>query len=265
MEKIHKKKKKVKKKKIKKENKLNIFNKEEIKGYSVNKFPNGDIYLGYAINNSRNNNGLYYYNSIFAPKYYLGQWQNNLRHGFGVYLSHENFQNFEKSKFKAFIGKFVEDKFDKGTLISKQGDNYHLFHGEFNNNSKCFYYSANLEKLLYGYFEGNKFIKGYVSIFNDDGIIKEFRKYNFSENNSDDDIDKIKNIMSNFRNCVMMKDYFGDFFEIFKIVIEFKDIFLNKDINEINYKYEDFIDICKSYKKFTIFNDIERVCNIENI
>ena len=71
--------------------------------------------------------------------------------------------------------------------------------------------------------------------------------------------------MSNFRNCVMMKDYFGDFFEIFKIVIEFKNIFLNKDINEINYKYEDFVDICKSYKKFTIFNDIERVCNIENL
>ena len=149
-------------------------------------------------------------------------------------------------------------------MISKSGDDYHLFHGEFNNNQKkSFYYSANLEKLLYGYFENNKFIKGYVTIFNNDGIIQEFRKYNINdENNNNDDNFNIKEVMSNFRNCVMTKDYFGIFYEVFKKVIEFKDYFLYNDINSINYKYDDFVDICKSYKKITIFNDIENICKI---
>ena len=81
-------KKKTKTKKKKAKNKLNIFNKEELQGYCVNKYQNGDIYLGYTINNIRNNNGLYYYNNnnSFIQGYYLGQWKNNLRQGLGIFI-----------------------------------------------------------------------------------------------------------------------------------------------------------------------------------
>ena len=245
-------------------NEFIIMNEKETKGYCVNKFDNGDIYLGYNINNSRNHHGFYSYfknSQTNESRYYLGQWKSNLRHGLGIYLWSQQFDNFENSNFKVFAGKFLEDNFEKGTYLSKEGNNYFIYHGTFEgmnikNGNNSFYYSANLEKLMYGQFEKNKFIKGYVALFNDEGIIKEIHKYNMD---MDDNYTNVKKLMSDFRNIIMSKDYFGIIFNVFKNAIEFKDNHLN-DINAINtYKYEEFLEICKSHKKVTIFNDIENI------
>ena len=245
-------------------NEFIILNEKEAKGYCVNKFDNGDVYLGYSINNSRNRHGFYSYfknSQTNESRYYLGQWKSNLRHGLGIYLWSQQFDNFENSNFKAFAGKFLEDNFEKGTYLSKKGNNYFIYHGTFEgmnikNGNNSFYYSANLEKLMYGQFEKNKFIKGYVALFNDEGIIKEIHKYNMD---MDDNYTNVKKLMSDFRNIIMSKDYFGIIFNVFINAIEFKDNNLN-DINAINtYKYEEFLEICKSHKKVTIFNDIENI------
>ena len=61
----------------------------------------------------------------------------------------------------------------------------------------------------------------------------------------------------------MSEDYFGNIYEVFSRILEFKDNYLF-DIDIINTdKYEDFLDICKSYKKITIFNDIEKYVKID--
>ena len=247
-----------------------VLNEKKDKGYCFNKFDNGDIYFGYNINNSRNLQGFYSY--FINPKndkssYYLGQWKSNLRHGFGIYLWSLQLNNFENSNFKAFVGKFKEDNLEKGTFLSKEGNNYLIYHGSFDENHKkygnnCFYYSANLEKLIFGQFEKDKFIKGYVTLFNDEGIIQEFKEYN---NDIDYKLVDVKNIMSNFRNIIMSKDYFGIIFNVFKRAIEFKDNYLN-NIDTINtFKNDEFLDICISYKKVSIFNDIEKACFPKNI
>ena len=66
-----------------------ILNEKEAKGYCVNKFDNGDVYLGYNINNSRNRHGFYSYfknSKAYESRYYFGQWKSDLRHGLGIYL-----------------------------------------------------------------------------------------------------------------------------------------------------------------------------------
>ena len=254
-------------------------------GYCVNSYLNGDEYFGYYSNDLRNKHGLYIYKPILnrenkiLRQYYFGLWENDIKQGRGIYLwlkeekrirnlknnlnnkLYNPFDNFEKANFDAYIGLFEQNEFTKGTLIKKEENNYFVFHGFFNNLKKngnnCFYYSANLEKLIYGKFEKNKFIKGYVALFSDEGIIKKFYKYNMDMDEIN--ITHIKKLMSDFRNIIMSEDYFGIIFNVFKNAIKFKDNYLN-DINAINtYKYEEFLDICKSYKKITIFNDIENI------
>ena len=78
--------------------------------------------------------------------------------------------NFDKANFSAYVGNFEKNKFVKGTLLKKEGDNYFVFHGFFLNSKKegknCFYYSAKLEEILYGTFKDDKFIEGFVGKFN---------------------------------------------------------------------------------------------------
>ena len=64
--------------------------------------------------------------------------------------------------------------------------------------------------------------------------------------------------MNTFRDCIMSEDYFGIIFDVFSRILKFKEKYLF-NIDVINtYKNEDFLDICKSYKKIKIYQDIEK-------
>ena len=260
-----------------KKDKIIFMNEEENEGYCVNRYDNGDAYFGYYANNLRNHHGFYFYNPIYENnykinRYYFGLWKNDLRHGYGIYLwtkeegKEKFYENFDNSNFKAYVGNFDSDNLDKGTYLSKEGDNYFIYHGTFSKDRKrdgnnCFYFSSNLEILLYGMFKENEFVDGYFASFYDDGDIKEIFKYN---NNKADNLESnnennnIKEMMNTFRDCIMSEDYFGIIFDVFSRILKFKERYLF-NIDVINtYKNEDFLDICKSYKKIKIYQDIEK-------
>ena len=261
-------------------------------GYCVNNYENGDEYFGYYSNDLRNKQGLYIYkpkliiNKFITRQFYFGLWENDKKHGRGIYLwlkenttninynkLYNPFNNFEKSNFHAYIGEFDNDNFTKGTLLKKEGENYFVYHGQIDsknlkkNGKECFYYSAKLEQIFFGTFINDIFTDGYIGKFNEDGEIENIAKYQnkkIIEIENTNKINYIKDIskkLVTFRNVIMSKDYFGDLYNIFKNVIDFK----NKNMNDINFfnsdKYLDLMEIAASYNQMSIFKDIEKYLN----
>ena len=128
------------------------------------------------------------------------------------------------------------------------------------------FYSAQKELLLYGTFDNDIFISGYIAKFTDEGNIIKINKYfngkieEKNESNSKE-IEIVEKIMFNFRNIIMSKDYFGDIYKEFKEVNNFK----NKNMNDINIfnsdKYLDLMDISTSYNQVSISKEIEKYLN----
>ncbi len=259
-------------------------------GYCVNKYLNGDEYFGNYSNDLRNRQGIYIYKpkyetgKIILRQYYFGLWENDLKQGRGIYVwlkedknnsknsynnkSYNPFNNFDKANFDAYVGNFDKNKFTKGTLLKKEGDNYFVFHGWFLNSKKngknCFYYSAKLEEILYGTFKDDKFIEGFVGKFDDNGDLKNLIKYKNKSiiekdkfEPSDDEKEVAKKILT-FRNIIMSQDYFGILYNIFKDAIDFKNANMN-NVELFNSElYLDLLDIAASYNQASIFKNIEK-------
>ena len=250
----------------------------EREGFGVNTYSNGDYYFGYFSENERNKHGIYSYkpkieNNNILSEYYYGSWKDNYKDGYGIYLwlkenkSTKSFSDFSNSSFKAYIGNISRDVFTKGTLLIKSFDNYFVYHGTFNSEGKkhgdlSFFYSAQKELLLYGTFENDNFISGFISTFNDEGNLIKICKYNNGEMVERKDINQIEidiveKIMFNFRNVIMSKDYFGDVYKEFGSVVKFKEKHMNNlDILNSD-KYIDIMNAVVRYNKITIFKDIE--------
>ena len=259
-------------------------------GYCVNKYLNGDEYFGNYSNDLRNRQGIYIYKpkyetgKIILRQYYFGLWENDLKQGRGIYVwlkedknnsknsynnkSYNPFNNFDKANFDAYVGNFDKNKFTKGTLLKKEGDNYFVFHGWFLNSKKngknCFYYSAKLEEILYGTFKDDKFIEGFVGKFDDNGDLKNLIKYKNKSiiekdkfEPSDDEKEVAKKILT-FRNIIMSQDYFWILYNIFKDAIDFKNANMNNVELFNSYLYLDLLDIAASYNQVSIFKDIEK-------
>ena len=259
-------------------------------GYCVNNYLNGDEYFGYYSKDLRNKQGLYIYKPKYDKdnkilrQYYFGLWENDLKNGRGIYLwlketkekayynlsdkSYNPFKNFDKADFHAYIGNFEKNKFIKGTLLKKEGSNYFVFHGEFQNMKKngnnCFYYSAKLEEILYGKFKNDVFIEGFVGKFNNDGELEKLIKYknktiiSTDKMSPDDNIKEISKKILTFRNVIMSQDYFGNLYNIFKEAIEFKNEHMN-DVELFNTDiYLDLMDVAASYNRVSIFKDVEK-------
>ena len=250
----------------------------EREGFGVNKYPNGDFYFGYFSENERNKHGIYSYkpkieNNYILSEYYYGLWKDDYRDGYGIYLwlkenkSTTPFSDFSNSSFRAYIGNISHNNFTKGTFLIKSGNRYFVYHGLFNSEGKkhgdlSFYYSAEKELLLYGSFENDNFISGFIATFNNEGNIINICKYNKGEIIQKKDINSleievVQKILFNFRNVIMSKDYFGDIYKEFGNVIKFKEKHMNNlDILNSD-RYIDIMNAVIKYNKMTIFRDIE--------
>ena len=255
----------------------------EREGFGINTYSNGDNYFGYFSENERNKHGIYSYkpkieNNQILREYYYGSWKDNYKDGYGIYLwLKENkdktpFTDFSNSSFKAYVGNISRDVFIKGTLLIKSENNYFVYHGNFNPEGKkhgdlSFFYSAQKELLLYGSFENDNFISGFIANFDNDGNLIKIYKYNQGKIIDKKDInpfeiETVEKIVFNFRNIIMAKDYFGDIYKEFGNVIKFKEKHMNNlDILNSD-KYIDIMNAVVRYNKITIFKDIEN--NVED-
>ena len=139
----------------------------EREGFGINKYKNGDIYFGYFSEDEKNKHGIYSFkpkieNNFISSEYYYGLWKDNYRDEYGIYLwLRENknikpFSDFENANFNAFIGKIEQDVFIKGTLLIKNGNEYYVYHGNFNENGK--------KKESYAFFTQHKKIYYFMAL-----------------------------------------------------------------------------------------------------
>ena len=245
-------------------------------GICVNNYENGDKFFGYYNNNHRNGHGLYAFNPIkennlLFSEFYFGLWKNDLKSDRGVYLwlnekeDKKPFSDFNSANFQTFIGEMKNNIPNKGTILSKIGDDYLVYHGTFDNDfkrngEKCFYYSSTLEELCFGTFKENEFIKGYVCVFDEDGNVKEILFYEDGNIKSEvENKEENVKIMQNFRNVIMEKDYFGEVYETFGKTLDFAQNKMNS-VDMFNSKqYLDILGVASAHNKIIAFNDIEKL------
>ena len=176
---------------------IGILNEEfKREGYGLNNFENGDKYLGYFQNDQRSHNGIYFWSPEIKDKKiltecYYGNWKNNKKEESGIYiwLSEPNNNSiFDEANFEAFIGKFEDDMYKKGTYLIKEEDEYYLYHGLFDREGKksdddAYFYSSKNDTLIHGRISKDIFRNGYIFVFDsDNGSVKEMAYCNFDKN-----------------------------------------------------------------------------------
>ena len=252
-------------------------------GYGFNDFANGDKFFGYYRGDKRNTHGIYFWepdrvDGILKKEVYYGFWKNNKKDNHGCYLWVEEEQgnkDFEKTNFDTFIGIIDEDKYKRGTYLSKKEDNYYLYYGEFGENWKktddnAMFYSST-DRLIKGKIEDDEFKEGHIAIFDSEtGDLTDLMFCTFGQKASvnslkmEKDLDqelvkKIKEEMITFRNVILEEDYFGNVYSKYNEVKDFIKAHMNTlETLDDPEKYPEIISLCSGYNKLNIYADIEK-------
>ena len=256
---------------------VNYYFKRE--GYCFNTYLNGDTYFGYYKNDLRNKQGLYSFkpikkNNNLLSQFYYGLWENDLFNGNGIYLwlkekeDKPPFSDYDNSIFDAFVGLSNKGKFRKGALLSKDGEKYFIYYGNFTDGgkkegNKCFYYSYNLEKICYGTFSNNIFMEGYVGNFDKNGKLKGLITYKKDGKNSEAEKIKIhkepqiENILTKIREIILSKNYFNMIYKEFEKIIKFRDEKMNNIEIIMTEEYGKIIN-CFQFNRISLCEDIEK-------
>lgn len=258
----------------------------ERSGYGACTYENGDQYFGYFDNDQRNKHGIYLWpsekknGSVYSEAYH-GFWRDNKREKNGTYIwldepiSNEQFDN---ANFDAYVGLMENDKFRRGTYLSKIGDDYYLYHGSFDQDGKktddnAFFYSSKYDRLLHGKVKKDVFVSGYIAFFDSNsGLLKDIafvsqgRDGNISNVilkeellKDERELAKEEKIITTFRNVILEVDYFGNIYSSFKDVKNFVGNKMNSpELFEDKEKFPEVINFCSSYNNNNIYNDIEK-------
>ena len=187
-----------------------------------------------------------------------------------------NNKEFDNANFDAYVGNFDNDKFVRGTYLSKISDDYYLYHGNFDNegkktDDKAFFYSSKYDRVLHGKIEKDNFISAYVSFFeSDSGEIKNIVYCTFDKMGSVDNITMQNNLKEDerkkeeeeimlFRNVILEIDYFGIIYKRFHEIKDFiRDNANSIEVLEDKKKFPSFMLLCSKHGEDNIFKNIER-------
>ena len=258
-------------------------------GYGYMSLPNNEKYFGIYTDDLRSKHGIYQYpDKIEGDKiqreFFFGVFNEGNIDNRGVYLwikEDKNvpmFNNFDDADFSCFIGDLNAKHFIEGTYMTKKGENYYLYHGKFNENNEkegdnSFYYNSDKDELMYGKVEKNKFINAYLSVFDEEGNIKNGIFVNYDQNGKITDYKQKEEMpdkstvfdkMFDFRNIILNKDYFGEVFETFKNTMEYLASEVNLESLDSPEKFPKLINTSFNFNKISIKEDIESVLSKYN-
>ena len=253
-------------------------------GYGVNFYKSGEKYLGYFDQDLPNKHGIYLWAPVIKGRNiqiecYHGIWKNNKKDKNGIYIWMNeplNNKEFDNANFDAYVGIFDNDKFLRGTYLSKISDDYYLYHGNFDNEGKktddnAFFYSSKYDRILHGKIEKDAFASAYVSFFeSDSGEIKNLVYCTFDKMGSVDSIimqndlkeeerKKEEDIITLFRNVILEIDYFGIIYNRFHEIKDFiRDNINSVEVLEDKEKFPSFMLLCSKHNDDNIFKNIEK-------
>ena len=253
-------------------------------GYGFMTLPNNEKYFGIYTDDLRDKHGLYQYpdkieDDKIEREFFFGVFNGGKVDNRGVYLwIKENkdvpmFNNFDDADFSCFIGDLNDKHFIKGTYMTKKGEQYYVYHGKFNEQNEkdsdgAFYYNSEKDELMYGKVEKNKFINAYLSVFDDEGNIKNGIYVNFDENGKITDYKQKEELpdkasvfdeMFDFRDIIMGEDYFGQVFNTFKDTMNFIASDVNLESFDSQEKFPKLINVSFNFNKITIKDNIDKV------
>lgn len=263
-------------------------------GYGLTTFENGERYFGMFTANIRNRHGWYEWPSQpsktnpkkIEKEFYYGLWKDNKKDDHGVYLwltenkDSEPFEDFEKADFHAYIGTLSCDTFKKGTYLVKQGEQYYLYYGSFDEKGKkygdkCFFYNSTEDQLICGKVINDQFISGYLGLFDEEqGILTDILQCEFTYEDNKPSISSYKQKeeileeekatsieeLTLFRNIILNKDYFGDLYTKFKEVNAFiNENMKNLEVLDSQEQFPNIMQISVEYNNLSIFQDIEKI------
>ena len=253
-------------------------------GYGINFYKSGEKYLGNFDQDLPNKHGIYLWAPVIKGRNiqiecYHGLWKNNKKDKNGIYIWMNeplNNKEFDSANFDAYVGMFDNDKFVRGTYLSKISDDYYLYHGNFDNEGKktddnAFFYSSKYDRVLHGKIEKDNFVNAYVSFFeSDSGEIKNLVYCTFDKMGSVDNIimqndlkaeekKKEEDTITLFRNVILEVDYFGIIYNRFH---EIKD-FIRENANSVDFledknKFPLFMSLCSKHSEDNIYKNIEK-------
>lgn len=254
--------------------------------YALLSLPSGEKYFGVYTQNLRDKHGLYQFPDKLSEdgnkterEFFFGLFKDGLISNRGVYLwIRENkdvpmFDKFEDADFSCFIGELNEKHFINGTYLTKDGENYYVYHGGFNEKNEkegenAFFYNSSGDELMYGKIVKNKFIDGYLGIFDDDGNLKGglFVTYDdageitsYKQKEELPEAETIFQKMFDFRNIIMDKDYFGEVFESFKKICNYINEKVNIEAFDNKDEFPKLMNISFEFNKIKIKEDIDSV------
>ena len=253
-------------------------------GYGFMSLPNNEKYFGVYTDDLRSKHGLYQYpDKINGDKiereFFFGVFNEGKVDNRGVYLWIKEkkdvpmFNNFEEADFSCFVGDLDSNHFINGTYMTKKGEQYYVYHGSFNEQNEkegdgVFYYNSEKDELMYGKVEKNKFINSYMSVFDDEGNIKNGIFVNFDDKGKISDYKQKEEMpdksgifdqMFDFRNIILDKDYFGEVFNTFKTTMEFIASDVNFESFDSQDKFSKLINVSFNFNKISIKEDIDKV------
>ena len=255
-------------------------------GYGLELYNNGDKYFGQFDSNCRNEKGIYY----FAPtkndenpdniqtECFLGEWKDNLKDKNGMYIWMDEPQNnfeFQNANFDAYVGEFEDEKYLRGTYLSKLNNEYYLYHGYFDKDGKktddnAYFYTSKSNKIFHGKILKDVLEYGILASFDDDGEkIKEVVYCTFNEDGSvkdvyeenqlsPEDVEGEKRKIINFRNIVNDGDYFNKIYNKFvKTKMKIDKLGDMVNVLEREGSIQEINKILQKYSKKNIYYDIE--------
>lgn len=253
-------------------------------GYGFMSLPNNEKYFGVYADDLRSKHGLYQYpDKIEGDKiereFFFGVFNEGKVDNRGVYLWIKEkkdvpmFNNFEEADFSCFIGDLDSNHFINGTYMTKKGEKYYVYYGSFNEQNEkegdgVFYYNSEKDELMYGKVEKNKFINSYMSVFDDEGNIKNGIFVNFDDKGKISDYKQKEEMpdksgifdqMFDFRNIILDKDYFGEVFNTFKDTMKFIASDVNFESFDSQDKFSKLINVSFNFNKISIKEDIDKV------
>lgn len=256
--------------------------------YGINTFKNGDRYFGFFEGNLREKHGVYEWKPVqkgnsTEREIYYGLWKRDQRQGHGAYLwlseskEAKPFSNFDNANFNAFVGDMAKDKMSKGVYMSKQGENYYVYYGSFDDQGKkaddnAFFYSSAEDLVMYGKAVNDQFHSGFTAKFNEEGKVQVIVKITGVEKHDvpakniitedkiqKSELDNARSLMVKFRNVIMNVDHFGIVYKKFTQIIHFMDNDMkNLEVLDSSTGFTRIMKIAPEHFEMSIYKDLEK-------